>query len=348
MEEITVASRLFFCNNRGRKRKEECYMPKKRNCSVDIFRYVCAVMVVAIHTHPMQDIHPTLGYVFTQVLPRMGVPFFFAVAGYFYMQKLQSGQKCFWPYIKRLLITYGLWSVFYYGLDFVQFGYKDLGPFLINCVKRFVIFGSRGHFWFFPALIFSVCLATLMYKLKCRWLILPLGIVLYTVGCLGSGYYHLGKYAFGWLYRFSQYEVIRRVLLMGFPFFGCGLLVGRLKLGKMMPWVLPGAVALWLGEIILVNGLKLSSNIVLTPFLYILVVVVLAALLDHPAAKQEKLANISRVAANFTYYSHPFVILCLKLLPLTETPVFLSTLVICGGVSLIIYKLNNKYLNYLV
>lgn len=323
-------------------------MPAKRNCSVDIFRYVCALMVVAIHTHPFEDVDPTLGYIFTQILPRMGVPFFFAVAGYFYIQKLESGKKCFWPYMKRLLITYGLWTVFYYGLDFVQFGYKNIGPFLIDCVKRFFIFGSRGHFWFFPALIFSVCLATALYKLKCKKLIVPIGLVLYVIGCLGSGYYQLGKALFGWLYSFSQYELIRRVLLMGFPFFSCGLLAARLKLGKSMPYALGGAAALWLGEILLVNGLKLSSNIVLTPFLYALVLVTLVALLEHPAANRQRLSVMCRVSANFTYYSHPFVILCLKLLPLTETPIFALTLCLCADASLVIYKLNNKYINYLV
>lgn len=321
---------------------------KKRNCSVDIFRYICALMVVAVHTHPFEDIDPTLGYIFTQILPRMGVPFFFAVAGYFYMQKLESGKKCFWPYIKRLLITYGLWTGFYYLLDFVQFGHKNIGPFLVDCVKRLFIFGSRGHFWFFPALIFSVCLVTLLYKLKCKKLIVPVGIALYAVGCLGSGYYQLGRNVFGWLYSFSQYELIRRVLLMGFPFFGCGLLTAKLKLRKAMPYALGGAVALWLGEILLVNGLKISSNIVLTPFLYALVLVALVALLEHPAANREKLAGVCRVSANFTYYSHPFVILCLKLFPLTETPIFVLTVLLCGAVSLVIWKLNNKYINYLV
>lgn len=60
---------------------------KQRNCSIDLFRYVCAIMVVAIHTNPFTDVDAELGYIFTQIVPRIGVPFFFAVAGYFYIAK---------------------------------------------------------------------------------------------------------------------------------------------------------------------------------------------------------------------------------------------------------------------
>ena len=40
-----------------------------RNCSIDIFRYICAIMVVAIHTSPFSEINDELGYVFTQIVP---------------------------------------------------------------------------------------------------------------------------------------------------------------------------------------------------------------------------------------------------------------------------------------
>ena len=65
---------------------------KTRNCSIDIFRYICAVMVIAIHTNPFLDASKKLGYIFSQIVPRIGVPFFFAVAGYFYIQKQSAGR----------------------------------------------------------------------------------------------------------------------------------------------------------------------------------------------------------------------------------------------------------------
>lgn len=34
----------------------------QRNCSIDFFRLVCAVMVVSIHTHPLSGINDSLTF----------------------------------------------------------------------------------------------------------------------------------------------------------------------------------------------------------------------------------------------------------------------------------------------
>lgn len=65
----------------------------KRNNSIDIFRFICAIMVIAIHTHPLIDFHPMLGYVATQVIPNIAVPFFFSVSGFFYIKKIEGIKK---------------------------------------------------------------------------------------------------------------------------------------------------------------------------------------------------------------------------------------------------------------
>lgn len=66
-----------------------------RNNSIDIFRFVCAIMVVMIHTNPFVDKNIYLGYIFSQIIPRIAVPFFFLTSGYFYIQKLLNGEQCF-------------------------------------------------------------------------------------------------------------------------------------------------------------------------------------------------------------------------------------------------------------
>ena len=69
-------------------------MNKTRNCSIDLFRLYCAVLVVAIHTSPFMDQNNKLGFISTQVIPRIAVPFFFIVSGYYYIQNLEQGKKC--------------------------------------------------------------------------------------------------------------------------------------------------------------------------------------------------------------------------------------------------------------
>lgn len=64
---------------------------KGRINSIDIFRYICSVMVIAIHTAPFSDINEQLGYAFSQIIPRIAVPFFFAVSGYFLCLRWKMG-----------------------------------------------------------------------------------------------------------------------------------------------------------------------------------------------------------------------------------------------------------------
>lgn len=204
---------------------------KTRNCSIDLFRYVCAVLVIAIHTHPLADVSAFADSVISGVLTRVGVPFFFAVAGYFYIQKLEKGQKPFWGYLKRLVLTYFLWSCIYFLINFIQWGHKNVIGFCADCVYKFFLLGSSYHFWFFPAMIYTVLLTTLFYKLKLQKFLIPISILFYLVGCLGASYYGLGaKIPFlNTFLDFSHFHTIRRILFTGFPFFVLGHIIHKVQ-----------------------------------------------------------------------------------------------------------------------
>lgn len=335
---------------------------RQHNCAIDIFRYVCAVLIVAIHTHLLMDVNANLGFVFTHMITRIGVPFFFCVAGYFYIGKLEAGKKSLWKYVKRLVIVYSLWTVLYYALDFVQYGRHDIVAYLKDCVYYYFIAGSRGHFWFFPALIYTVFMVTALWKLGGKKIVVPLGVLLYGICCLGSAYYYgIGNRipVLNRLFLSEHWEVLKRIFLTGFPFFGCGYLIRQLEkritTKKATLWLLVVSTLLWLGEMVLVKELQWQKDVVTTPFLYLEVVAVVLFLLKHPLSHCEKQANACRVVANFTYYSHPFVIICINLVSqvllqttFTETPMFLLTTILCGIAGWIVYRWNNKYVNYLV
>ncbi len=336
---------------------------RTRICSIDIFRYVCAIMVVAIHTSPFSEINKELGYIFTEIIPRIGVPFFFAVTGYFYIQKLEKAQKPFFAYFIRLISTYFLWSLLYYFIAFIRRGNLNLKDFIVNSVYSFIITGSYYHFWFFPALIFAVCFTTFLFKIKCDKVLIPLSIFLYIIGCFGCSYYEIGIQIpiLRNLFLSPHFNLIRRVLLMGVPFFVSGYLVYKIKSRNItMNKLLCGevmAVAIWLVEIYIVRMLKWEVNIIVTFGLYLLVTVTLLILLENPL-KNTMLSQISngcRTLANFTYYSHPFFILCLSVLGnhflhmnITATPMFFLTVISTFVVGFIIYKLDNRFLNQIV
>lgn len=334
---------------------------RARNCSIDIFRYICAIMVVAIHTHPFSEINEELSYA-SLIATRTAVPFFFAVAGYFYIQKLEKGQNPFWPYFKRLISTYFLWSLFYYAIDFVRGGYSNLKGFIVDSVYQFAITGSHYHFWFFPALIFAVCFTTLLFKIKCGKVLIPLSVVIYIIGSFGCTYYEIGIQIpiLRNLLLSSHFDLIRHILVIGMPFFVSGYLIYKIEqkfhnitINKML---IEGiAAVIFVVEIYFARMIKWSYNTNSTFGLYLLVVITLLILLEHPLSKYDAFSNRCRTLANFTYYSHPFFMLCISILgrkflhiDITETPMFFLTVISTFLSGVIIYKLDNKFLNQIV
>ncbi|MBQ9743428.1 MAG: acyltransferase [Ruminococcus sp.] len=340
---------------------------KTRNCSIDVFRYLCAILVVAIHTSPFYDINENLGYIFNSVITRIAVPFFFAVAGYYYIGKLADGKKVFGQYVLRLVRLYGIWTAIYYLkdvffllLDMVSGESVSIGAFVREKVVGFLITGSADHFWYFPALIISVMLVTLIHKFGGIRLLIPLSIVVYIIGLFGTSYYSVGVQIplLGDLYSWENFNVLRRILFMGFPFFVSGYFVRKLEpvisSAGASYGLLAAGLVMFVGEITLINIFELSTNIIITAGLYVLLCAVLLTLLRHPMPKLSGCAALMRVEANFTYYSHPLVLVGFDLIDkfvgvsVTGTLLFVLTAAITFLLGFIISKCNNKFIRSLV
>ena len=335
----------------------------KRNNSIDIFRLICALLVVAIHIPPFIDINRSVSYFFCEIIARVAVPYFFVVSGYFYIPKLIKGDPCFKRYVLRLLTTYLFWTTIYYLIDYFQWGYKNLKDYIVTCVLQ-LFTGSHYHLWFFPALIFAVCVVTFLVKLRASKILIPISLVLYAVGCFGGPYYEIGKHipVLSVIYGFSDYTDIRRFLFMAVPFFVGGYLLSVLKhkivnkfsIAKLL--VLFGVTVLLCGaELAIVLNFEIQREIVTNFGLYLVVIFIIAILLKIPAANLPKLADICRALANFTYYSHAAFILLINVVSgsilkihLSETVCYILTSVFCLSVGFVIYKFNNKYLCFLI
>lgn len=79
----------------------------KRNASVDVFRLAASLLVVAVHITPFTEFGralPDLVLTFSKI----AVPFFFAVMGYYYVTKLESGKSVFG--IRRLICWFPIFS----------------------------------------------------------------------------------------------------------------------------------------------------------------------------------------------------------------------------------------------
>lgn len=279
---------------------------KVRNNSIDIFRYIAAILVIAHHTDVLLEIHPLISYLVSQVLPRIAVPFFFSVAGYYYTIKLESGKSACIPYLKRLLKTYGIWSLIYFAADFILTGSLDLQEMIVS----FLIFGSEYHFWFFPSMFLSVLVTTLAHRMNWQKGLVGISFVLYLIGCFGHVYYAAGSRlpVLSALYEHPDFRWFCHAVLLGPSFFVCGTLVRRTeKYWRSFNCTvvhLGAALALFLGEILVLKLLDWARSNTMSGGLYLLMFTLLVWLLQHPAPKLTVLSAKCRTLANVSYYSH--------------------------------------------
>lgn len=337
---------------------------KERNCSIDVFRYVCAIMVIMHHTRCFMDVNQTLGYVIIEICPRFVIPFFLAVSGYFYIPKLLTGKPVFWPYISKILQIYVIWSIPYLVVNYynqVVKGGRGLISFLLGSIKSFVLDGVTEHFWYFPALIFAVGFTTLIYKLRGERFFIPLAIFFFVVGCLGSGYYAIGKNIPGLnrLYHFPYYTVIRRWFLMGYPFLAGGYLIrkieNKVKEKKQVRIFWGISIAVFIAEMAMIHILQLHLNIILTFALYPLMCTTILMLLKHPVYRKADVSRLYNTLAKFAYYTHPLFMMLITWVcyqtagyEISQTPLCIVTVILTFVSGFIIYKCNWGWLNKLV
>ena len=129
-------------------------MEKKVYTSIDLFKFLAAILVVAIHAMPFAS-NDDLNYYFT-CFCRIAVPYFFIATSFFFFSKEQPDIK---KYTKRLVLLYVAWFVielpFVYKRFFVDYDYS-LPSQLFNFFRCLVFSNTWFASWFIMASILSV------------------------------------------------------------------------------------------------------------------------------------------------------------------------------------------------
>ena len=130
---------------------------------IDIVKFIMALFVVILHTHPLYVVNRTADFFTADVMARAAVPFFFAATG-FLLEKQINEQHIdirvkLGRYIRKVLILYGIWSVVYlpiilynkFLISDVTFTYG-----VFTMMRDFIFAGSYGQLWYLPAVAVGV------------------------------------------------------------------------------------------------------------------------------------------------------------------------------------------------
>ncbi|MHC1749978.1 MAG: acyltransferase family protein [Cellulosilyticaceae bacterium] len=165
---------------------------KIRFGQIDLFKFIAALLVIMIHTDPLESYSSEANFVLTRLVARLAVPFFFVSAGYLFAIKLTDdpvkNNGILAKYVKRISYVYSIAMICYIPIN-IYSGYFKGSKQLINFAQDIVFNGTMYHLWYLPALMIGI---VIVYYMKTKWgysVSLLMCIFLYSIGLLGDSYY---------------------------------------------------------------------------------------------------------------------------------------------------------------
>ena len=152
---------------------------------IEIFRVVAAFLVVAIHTSPLASYSGTADFVFTRVIARVAVPFFFMVTGYFVLSKGTGVRR----FLKKTAIIYAASAALYLPINVYAGHLQGWG--LLDLVQQVFFEGTFYHLWYLPAALLGAWLTSLLMRMTSRGVCAAIVTALYVLGLLGDSYWGL-------------------------------------------------------------------------------------------------------------------------------------------------------------
>lgn len=130
----------------------------KRFGSMDGLRMAAALLVVAIHTSPLEQFSVEADFIFTRVFARIAVPFFLMVTGYFllpqYIFKKSMDYRPLLRFFKKTCFLYLIAFLIFLPVDMYAEKLEEMK--LADIVRILIFDGPFYHLWYLPASVVGV------------------------------------------------------------------------------------------------------------------------------------------------------------------------------------------------
>lgn len=159
--------------------------------SLDYFKIIAALLVIAIHTSPLASFSADADFILTRIIARCAVPFFLMITGYFVLPQYLFGKskdlRRLIGFLRKNLCLYAASVILYLPLNFYAGHFDGVG---ITDIIRMIIFdGTFYHLWYIPASILGVIIVFLIGRFFPYRICVVICIILYFAGLAGDSYY---------------------------------------------------------------------------------------------------------------------------------------------------------------
>lgn len=193
-----------------------------RNLTLDISKILLAFMVIGIHGEFLTNFNPSINFLTKNGIFRIAVPTFFIINGYYFVS-ISNKEKLF-GWVKKLLIIYACWMLFYIPSWFPR---ESLSLFEIVKTIKIIVVGYH-HLWYLLGTI-GAGIITFYFRNNLRNGI-TLAVICFILGVIIQ---YIGNYHFltnPILDKLSNMNFIHRnFLFLGFPFFYLGYIIRKEK-----------------------------------------------------------------------------------------------------------------------
>ena len=165
-----------------------------RNKTIDLFKYMASILIIAIHTKLFFEINSILNFVTVDIVCRLAVPFFAICSGYFMTRKFENkhenSKDFFCKHWKKLFVIYIVWTFIYLIRlipEWIEINWFSINAFVDYGIAT-VISKPYYHMWYLLSTLYAIPIFALCLKYvkknNFKWLI----IILWVVKVLSYGF----------------------------------------------------------------------------------------------------------------------------------------------------------------
>lgn len=290
--------------------------------SIDLMKFICSLLIVAIHARPLNSYSLLADYVLTHWLARIAVPFFFIASGYLLFMKtdyVNFDKNIPLKYVWKLFKMYSLWTLIYLPLilrDQILADKKGAAHALVMWVRSFILEGY-GQLWYLNASVLAVLILTFLISKKVSIKgILGWAAFLYCIGLFDQPYFGILEQLKGMDVIWALLTMIKKIIIttrdgifMGFLFMGMGMVFAfKPVFIKMRTAVFLFVITmlLFLCEVMVVRRFNLAQGydtcLFLAPVAFFLFYIVL-----HIELPSHKMYKHLRKWSVYMFLLHPIV-----------------------------------------
>ena len=330
---------------------------------IDILKFLCAIFVVGIHSDIVKDSNNDVKWYVLHIIFRIAVPFFFVCSGFFFGKKYKNNKEDIKEItikqIKRLIIPFVFWLLISLPYNIIIMRKKSILSIVTGLVKK-KFFYPWGALWFVLALIVAIIMEYFFLKKNKLNIAIILSCFLYIISLLGNSYYFVleGTPLKSLMDKYLDFFIsIRNGLFVGFPIFTIGVyisqqesIIERMKKSKLYLGLI-GLILIQIFEVTFIRNRKYVDDHSLFFTTIFIVAILLMICIKHKNIHFKKFdTKLFRNLSTGIYFMHSPILKYTSLgkFGISNGLLFLATIISIVLTLLILYKINNKYINYVI